>query len=291
MTLASATLPTARGHDAATTSDRVLMAHVADGDAEAFEELYRRHNRHVLMHARHLCATKELAEEVAQETFISLWRGAHLYRPARGSVSTWLSGMVRNRAIDAWRRAAIRPVEVEAFEDGPGQLQSAIDPDTWTPERATVLSLIAGLPAGQKEAIFLAYYGDMTHTEIAAGTDVPLGTIKGRIRLGLEKLRAGLDDQVLRARPGSGPGRGAIRVDRQQAQEVAREPERTVEVDAPVGEASDRLAPATGRGLRQATGKRRDDQRRDVAEAPPELEVVGAILAVDVVGDLDLVAA
>lgn len=190
MTTASATLPTPRGYDAATTSDGLLMVHVADGDTEAFDELYRRHNRRVLMHARNLCATKELAEEVAQETFISLWRGARLYRPERGSVGTWLSGMVRNRAIDAWRRAAIRPVEVEAFEDGPGQLQSAIGTDAWTPERTVVLSLIAGLPAGQKEAIFLAYFGGMTHAEIAAGTDVPLGTIKGRIRLGLEKLRA-----------------------------------------------------------------------------------------------------
>jgi RNA polymerase sigma-70 factor, ECF subfamily len=189
MTPASATLPTPRGFDAAATSDRVLTAHVADGDTDAFDELYRRHNRRVLMQARHLCATRELAEEVAQETFISLWRGAHLYRPARGSVSTWLSGMVRNRAIDAWRRTAIRPVEVEAFEDGPGQLHNTSGPGAWTPDRTVALSLIAELPAGQKEAIFLAYYGDMTHAEIAAGTDLPLGTIKGRIRLGLEKLR------------------------------------------------------------------------------------------------------
>jgi RNA polymerase sigma-70 factor (ECF subfamily) len=291
MTLASATLPTPRGYDPATTSDRVLITHVADGDTAAFDELYRRHHRRVLMHARYLCATKELAEEVAQETFISLWRGAHLYRPARGSVSTWLSGMVRNRAIDAWRRAAIRPVEVEAFEDGPGQLQSAIGLGTWTPERAVVLSLIAGLPAGQKEAIFLAYFGDMTHTEIAADMDVPLGTVKGRIRLGLEKLRSGLEDQALRARPRGGPGRSAIGVDRQQAQEVAGEAERTVEVDTPVGEAGDRLASTTGGGLREAAGERRDDQRRDVAQTAAELEVAGAIVDVDVVGDLDLVAA
>jgi RNA polymerase sigma-70 factor (ECF subfamily) len=265
MTPSSATLPTPRDYDAAATSDRALMAHVAAGDTEAFDELYRRHNRRVLMHARYLCTTKELAEEVAQETFISLWRGAHLYRPARGSVSTWLSGMVRNRAIDAWRRAAIRPVEVEAFEAGPGQLRSAIGPETWTPERAVVLSLIAGLPAGQKEAIFLAYFGDMTHSEIAADMDVPLGTVKGRIRLGLEKLRAGLEDQLpataaLRASPGS---RGTIRVDRRQTQEVARDAKRVVGVD---------------------------DQRRDVTQAPAELEVVRATVAVavDVVGDLDL---
>jgi RNA polymerase sigma-70 factor, ECF subfamily len=302
---ATATITTSR-RDAlamAACPERTLMADVARGDTRAFEELYRRHARNVNMQARKLCASRELAEEVAQDVFLSLWRSAHAYRPGASGVGLWLSSMVRNRAIDAWRRATIRPVEVEAIDDGPGQLRSAIGPDAWTPERAVVLSLIAGLPAGQKEAIFLAYFGGMSHAEIAAGTDVPLGTIKGRIRLGLEKLRyglegSGLEDQargpraVLRASPGGGgSGRGAIGVDRQQAQEVARETERTVEVNAPVGEAGDRLAPATRGGLRQATGERRDDQRRDVAQATAELEVVGAILAVDLVGDLDLVAA
>jgi RNA polymerase sigma-70 factor (ECF subfamily) len=196
MNFASATLPVPRGHDAATTSDRALMVRVAAGDTEAFDELYRRHSRPVLKHARTLCASRELAEEVAQEAFLSLWRGAHLYRPERGSVSAWLSGMVRNRAIDAWRRASIRPVEVEALEEGPRQLQSAIGADAWSPDRAAMLGLMAGLPADQKEAIFLAYFGDMTHAEIAAGTDLPLGTVKGRIRLGMEKLRSGFADQV-----------------------------------------------------------------------------------------------
>ncbi len=98
----------------ATASDAVLMARVADGDTAAFDELYRRHGRRALMLARKLCASRELAEEVAQEAFISLWRGAHAYKPGAGSVSAWLSSMVRNRAIDAWRRASARPVEVEA---------------------------------------------------------------------------------------------------------------------------------------------------------------------------------
>jgi len=196
MNFASATLPVPRGHDAATTSDRALMVRVAAGDTEAFDELYRRHNRPVLLHARTLCASRELAEEVAQEAFLSLWRGAHLYRPERGTVGAWLSGMVRNRAIDAWRRASIRPVEVEAVEEGPRQLESAVDADPWSPDRAAMLTLMAGLPADQKEAIFLAYFNDMTHAEIAAGTDLPLGTVKGRIRLGMDKLRSGFADQM-----------------------------------------------------------------------------------------------
>lgn len=170
-------------------SDPVLMRHIAAGDAEAFEELYRRHIRRAVGQARKLCASSELAEEVAQETFISLWRSAHRYRPALGSVSTWLAGMVRNRAIDAWRRSAARPVEVPAAGHGSGQLHGDVVADAGDPDRAFVLSLIARLPPAQKDAVFLAYFGGMTHHEIAAWADVPLGTIKSRIRLGVEKLR------------------------------------------------------------------------------------------------------
>ena len=189
---ASATL--APGFDAVRASDRSLMTRIAAGDAGAFEEIYRRHSRQALLLARKLCASRELAEEVAQETFISLWRSAHRYRPGLGSVSTWLASMVRNRAIDAWRRAAVRPVEFAPSEHGPDQLHTAIGADTPPPERALVLSLIAELPAGQKEAVFLAYFGGMTHAEIAERSGQPLGTIKGRIRLGLEKIRAGLEE-------------------------------------------------------------------------------------------------
>lgn len=189
------------GYDPAKASDQSLMDHVANGDVEAFDELYRRHSRTALAQARKLCASRELAEEVAQETFISLWRSAHRYRPALGSVSVWLSSMVRNRAIDAWRRAAARPVEVPAFEHGPGQLHSAIGADAPAPERAVVLSLMAELPAAQKEAVFLTYFAGMTNEEIAAWADAPLGTIKGRIRLGLEKLRGGIEQQAGNPRP------------------------------------------------------------------------------------------
>ena len=129
------------GYVAASASDQALMSHIAHGDTEAFEEIYRRHSRHALSQARKLCASSELAEDVAQETFISLWRSAHRYRPGLGSVSAWLSSMVRNRAIDAWRRASVRPVEMPAYEDGAGQLRSAIGADTPAPERATVLAL------------------------------------------------------------------------------------------------------------------------------------------------------
>jgi RNA polymerase sigma-70 factor (ECF subfamily) len=181
-----------------TASDSVLMTWIAAGDAAAFDEIHRRHSRNVQIVARKLCASRELAEEVAQETFVSLWRSAHRYRPSLGGVGVWLASMARNRAIDVWRRAAVRPVEVTAFEHGSDQLHSAIGAETPAPERAVVLGLIAELPAGQKEAVFLAYFAGMTHVEIADWAGAPLGTIKGRIRLGLAKLREGLAQQSIR---------------------------------------------------------------------------------------------
>ena len=137
----------ARDYDARHASDRALMDHIAAGDEIAFGELYRRHGRHALLQARKLCASSELAEDVAQETFLSLWRSASRYRPALGSVPVWLSSMVRNRAIDAWRRASVRPVEVASDEHGPDQLHTAIGSDIPPPERAAVLALLAELPA------------------------------------------------------------------------------------------------------------------------------------------------
>jgi RNA polymerase sigma-70 factor (ECF subfamily) len=194
MPTATATFPKPHEQYSVTIPDAILMARIAAGDPEAFEEIYRRHQRRILLQARKLCATKELAEEVTQETFIALWRGARLYSPRRGSVSAWLSGMVRNRSIDAWRRAASRPSEVQAFDEGPGELRSTLRADETSPERAALLSLVGELPPAQREAVFLSFFGDLTHAEIAARTQVPLGTIKSRIRCGLQRLREGYDD-------------------------------------------------------------------------------------------------
>jgi len=186
----TAKAPSQRTSGPPQTTDAQLIARVADRDADAFEELYRRHADRAFMLARKLCASRELAEEVTQEAFIALWRSASRYRPALGSVGVWLSSIVRNRAIDAWRRAAVRPVETAVSEEGPGQLHTAIGSDAPPPERAVVLSLIAELPAAQKEAVFLAFFGDMTHDEIATWSHAPLGTVKGRIRRAKALLRA-----------------------------------------------------------------------------------------------------
>lgn len=193
--------------------DCTLMAHVADGDHDAFEELYRRHRPRVLLQARGLCSDRELAEDVAQEAFISLWRSAHAYRPSRGTVGAWLSTTVRNRAIDAWRRSSVRVVEVEAHDNVVGRQDHAADASAGFEDRARALSMLAQLPAAQKEVVFLAYFGELSHSEIATAAGVPLGTIKGRMRLGLDKLRSGLDEQPQAPRAAlAGAGRSAALV-------------------------------------------------------------------------------
>jgi RNA polymerase sigma-70 factor (ECF subfamily) len=196
MTTATATISRRDPLAMAACPERTLMADVARGDTHAFEELYRRHSRNVHMQARKLCASRELAEEVAQDAFLSLWRSAGAYRPAATGVGPWLSSIVRNRAIDAWRRAAARPVGVEAHEEGAGQLRAPAAIEPAAEDRALVLSLIGELPIAQRQAVFLAYFGDLTHAEIATLADTPLGTIKGRIRLGVEKLGRALEPQV-----------------------------------------------------------------------------------------------
>ncbi len=165
-------------------TDAVLMRQIAIGDTAAFEELYRRHVRSALLVARRNGASPQLAEEVVQEAFISLWRRAGSYRSERGSINAWLATIVRNRLTDAWRRAAARPVQV-AEDHAPEPAVADHD----VVERIAVREELAELPDDQREALVLSYFGGLTHEQIAAISAAPLGTVKGRMRLGLEKLR------------------------------------------------------------------------------------------------------
>ena len=167
-------------------SDDLLMRQVAIGDANAFEELYRRHVRGALMVARRAGAPPELAEEVVQEAFVALWRRSSQFAPARGSVAAWLSTIVRNRVTDAWRRASARPAQVS--EDSAPEAVAA-DVELELVERMAVRAEVAALPPEQRDVVVLSYFGGLTHEQIAATSGAPLGTVKGRLRLGLEKLR------------------------------------------------------------------------------------------------------
>ena len=165
------------------------MGRVARGDTAAFAELYDRHGRRAYVQARALCATAEQAEDVTQEAFLSVWRLARGFDPRRGAFPAWMGAIVRNRVTDIWRRTAARPAEV-GFPAEPAQVLGAAPDDVRVAlERATLRELLAGLPREQRDAIFLAYFEDLTAEQIAARVGAPLGTVKSRTRMGLAKLR------------------------------------------------------------------------------------------------------
>ncbi len=176
-------------------ADEELMQLVAGADADAFEVILERHADAAFSLAYRMCGRRSLAEDVAQESFLSLWRSAARYDRTRGSVRTWTLGIVHNRAIDALRRSSVHDRRRASDE--------AIEHELEAPERTDVQAMsnaaseeirvaLGELPTEQRHVIELAYFGGFTHTEIASMLDTPIGTVKGRMRLGLEKLRGHL---------------------------------------------------------------------------------------------------
>ena len=173
------------------SEDTALMARVAKGDARAFEALYDRYRSRAFGLAMRLTRQPTLAEEVTQDAFLNLWRNARRYDLTRGSLSSWLLALVRHRAIDALRSGARRQGDVE-LEGAAERLEDSERTDEEVARREESRSarrLLQDLPTDQREVIELAYFGGMTQGEIAAKVGVPLGTVKGRSRLALEKLR------------------------------------------------------------------------------------------------------
>ena len=167
------------------TPDDHLLQRIARGDTTAFEEIYRRYGRTAYGLARRLGAPPEQAEDIVQEAFLALWRSAGQYSVARGSIKTWLSTIVRNRVTDAWRRASARPSEVPVDREPEVPALTGIP----TPDHMALRMQLATLPVDQRKAVVLSFFGGFTHEEIAAACDTPLGPVKGRLRLGLDKLR------------------------------------------------------------------------------------------------------
>jgi RNA polymerase sigma-70 factor (ECF subfamily) len=172
-------------------SDQALMALVVLGDSHAFALLYRRHLRAAVALATHMCSRPAIAEEVVQEAFLSVWRSRHHFDARRGSVRAWLLGIVRNRAIDVLRQSVAHELAdsgdrpAEDLLEAPEQTAGEADRRELARE---LLSAIDGLPPEQSRVIALAYYGGYTHAQIATMLDTPIGTIKGRMRLGLRKM-------------------------------------------------------------------------------------------------------
>jgi RNA polymerase sigma-70 factor (ECF subfamily) len=195
-------VPPAVGDDAA------LVEAVVRGDARALEHLYERHSRGVYSLALRLLSDGTAAEEVVQETFLKLWRQPSAYQPSRGRLFPWLLSVAHHHAVDLLRRrqleqrhriAALPGTNGEALDDlfeSFGLTSSEGDPQLRVgaiEERLVVGRALAGLPAQQRLPLELAYFRGLTQVEIANLLSLPLGTIKTRMRLGLQQLRRAPD--------------------------------------------------------------------------------------------------
>lgn len=156
-------------------------------DQTAFAELFRHFAPRVKAFLMRSGADATLAEECAQEVMATLWHKAHMFDPARASVATWIFTIARNRKIDVLRKQ--RRPEPEDLPWGPEAEPDQEDVLNLQQESDHLRRALAGLPDAQRELIERAYFGDLSHSEIAAETGLPLGTIKSRIRLALERLR------------------------------------------------------------------------------------------------------
>jgi RNA polymerase sigma-70 factor (ECF subfamily) len=170
-------------------SDEALMILVSSQRADAFEEIYRRHAPAVASFVARICPDRQVADEVTQTAFMTVWNNAGRFRPEAGRLRAWVLTIARNAAID---RARVRRVEIVPFETAPPAAATEGSPqeyvETFERDRA-VRTALAELPDDQRTVVELAFFGGLTQTEIARVVDEPLGTVKSRVRLAMQKLR------------------------------------------------------------------------------------------------------
>lgn len=172
--------------------DADVISMLVAGDARAVESLYDRYGRLAFGVAYKVLNDRMAAEDVVQDAFIALWRHSSSFDPDRGQVRNWLLRIVRNRAIDRLRGNATRR-EIGNIDD----TDLAVEDTAWNnvaadADRTQVRALLQDLPPGQRRALELSYFGGLSQPEVAATMRVPLGTVKSRQRLGLEKMRHAL---------------------------------------------------------------------------------------------------
>ena len=175
-------------------SDEALINAIAEGAEWAMEPLYERYNRVLYSLAYRMVADHQVAEDLLQDAFLSIWRRATSYSPQSGTVRSWLISIVHHRTIDylraVRRRAGLKEVTWEEVE----QDERTAFPDVWeealrSVQGAQLRAALLNIPLEQRMVIELAYFQGWTHSEIAAGCEIPLGTVKARMRLGLAHLR------------------------------------------------------------------------------------------------------
>ena len=175
-----------------------LLPRVALGDRAAFDRVYRATCAHLLGVAFRILNSRERAEEVLQEAFMNVWHGAGGFDASVAGPMTWLINVVRNRAIDALRSGRVERVSTSAFDeealaveaDAMQQPQALLERSL---ERLRITGCMSALGAPQRQALALAYYRGMVHTEIAETLGAPLGTVKAWVRRGLDRLKACLE--------------------------------------------------------------------------------------------------
>jgi RNA polymerase sigma-70 factor, ECF subfamily len=187
---------TVRREKAERLADEELMPLIGDKDPEAFEVFYDRHGGVAFSLAYRILGDRTAAEDCIQEAFISIWRSGARFDHTRGSVRSWTLSIVRNRAIDALRSKAGKAPKLTFDDDAILESRPAeqlTDDEAMRHETATeVRGALSQLPGEQSKVIQLAYFGGFSQSEIAGMLNVPLGTVKGRMRLGLEKIRGEL---------------------------------------------------------------------------------------------------
>jgi RNA polymerase sigma factor (sigma-70 family) len=214
VTMGAVSRPVLRPEDG--VGDVEILRRIRAGDRDAVHELYQRFRRPAFALARRILGDDGLAEDVLQDVFLGVWRDPDAYDQARGSFSSWLLAVVHHKAVDAVRREESQRrrqhrAEDEAVLEGPMAARDVED-DAWSRVVSQqVRSALGELPAAQKEALTLAYYGGYTQREVAALTGTPLGTVKTRMLAGMRRLRSQLGG--LAGPPGGSALEGGAPVD------------------------------------------------------------------------------
>jgi RNA polymerase sigma-70 factor (ECF subfamily) len=184
-----------QGRNLKQLADEELMELVRRGQAQAFEMIFERHGGPAYSLAYRMCGSRTRSEDIVQDAFLSLWRSGARYDRTRGSVRSWILGVVHNRAVDAFRRdpaKEARNVDADSLAERlPARERTEVEVER-RDDADHVRTAMHDLPDDQRQVIELSYFGGFTHHEIAEMLSLPPGTVKGRMRLGLSKLRLSL---------------------------------------------------------------------------------------------------
>ncbi|MCS6939659.1 MAG: sigma-70 family RNA polymerase sigma factor [Roseiflexaceae bacterium] len=191
--------------DSSALDDEALISRVARRDSSALEHLYDRYARIVYATALRMLGDTELAEDIVQETFWRVWRRSTSFTIGRGQVAGWIFGIAHNLCIDELRRQRSRPVTVQGEQEEQALLEQSdlrgdvADAAIERERRRIILQALAQIPPEQREVLELAYFGGLSQSEIAQRLNSPIGTVKTRTRLALQKMRDLLHNQRIGA--------------------------------------------------------------------------------------------